>query len=151
MDELKPGLANDLTVTVSDNMTASHLGSGAVAVLATPYLIALMEKASLQVVAPYLAQGQSTVGTMVNIRHLAATPLSMDVRIHSELTAVDGRRLTFKVEAYDAAEKVGEGVHERFIIDLARFEERLKRKRLPGRSSCHNLLTAPRDCVIFVT
>mgnify|MGYP001146278408 CR=1 FL=1 len=107
MDELKPGMSNDIAVTVTDTMTASHLGSGAVAVLATPYLIALMEKASLQLAAPCLAQGQSTVGTLVNVRHLAATPLGMQVRIHSELMAIDGRRLTFKVEAYDAVEKVG--------------------------------------------
>ncbi len=129
MGDLKPGLSNDITVTVGDSMTASHLGSGSVAVLATPYLIALMERASLEIAAPHLAEGQSTVGTMVNIRHLAATPLGMTVRIHSELTGIDGRRLTFKVEAYDAAEKVGEGVHERFIIDVARFHERVMRKQ----------------------
>lgn len=128
MDALTPGMTNDISVAVTDAMTASHLGSGTVAVLATPYLVALMEKASLQLAAPHLAPGQSTVGTMVNVRHLAATPLGMTVRIHSELTAIDGRRLTFQVEAFDAVEKVGEGVHERFIIDLSRFEERVKRK-----------------------
>lgn len=96
--------------------------------LATPYMIALMERASQQLAAAYLPEGQSTVGVLVNVRHLAATPQGMEVRIHSELTAVDGRKLTFKVEAYDAAEKIGEGTHERFIIDLARFQEQLKRK-----------------------
>lgn len=129
MDELRVGLTKDIAVIVSDRMAASHLGSGTVAVLATPAMIAIMEKASLELAAPYLAQGQSTVGVLVNVRHLAATPLGMEVHIHSELTAVDGRRLTFRVEAHDATEKVGEGVHERFIIDLARFEERLRRKQ----------------------
>lgn len=129
MEELTVGLSNESAVTVTSTMTASHLGSGAVAVLATPYLIALMERTSHELAAPRLPAGQSTVGTMVNIRHLAATPLGMEVRIHSELIAIDGRRLTFKVEAYDAFEKVGEGVHERFIIDLARFLARVTRKQ----------------------
>ena len=129
MTDLAPGLTKDATVTVTENMTAQHLGSGEAAVLATPYMIALMEQASQQLAASHLPPGQSTVGILVNVRHLAATPLGMEVRIHSELAAVDGRKLTFKVEAYDSAEKVGEGTHERFIIDLARFEERLKRKK----------------------
>jgi len=129
MAELTPGLTNDFSVTVAAEMTAAHLGSGTVGVLATPYMIALMERASQQLAAAYLPDGQSTVGVLVNVRHLAATPQGMDVRVHSELTAVDGRKLTFKVEAHDAAEKIGEGVHERFIVDLARFRDRLERKR----------------------
>ena len=92
-------------------------------------MIALMEGTSHQAVAPFLEPGQSTVGVLVNVRHLAATPQGMPIRIRSELIAVDGRKLTFAVEAYDALEKIGEGTHERFVIDLARFEERLKKKQ----------------------
>ncbi len=128
MAELKVGLTKDILVTVTEAITASHLGSGTLAVLATPSMIALMEGTSHQAVAPFLAPGQSTVGVLVNVRHLAATPLGMQVRIKSELVAVEGRKLTFAVEAYDTMEKIGEGTHERFIIDLARFEDRLKRK-----------------------
>jgi fluoroacetyl-CoA thioesterase len=129
MSELAPGIVKELNVTVGPEMTARHLGSGSAAVLATPHMIALMEGAAQQSVAPYLADGQSTVGVHVDVRHLAATPLGMQVRVRAELMAVDGRKLTFKVEAFDASEKIGEGVHERFVIDLARFEDRLKRKR----------------------
>ena len=129
MSELTPGLVKEIVTMVDERMTAAHLGSGTVAVLATPYMITLMESASLEAVAPYLAPGQSTVGVAVNIRHLAATPLGMEVRVRSELVTVDGRRLTFKVEAFDTVDKVGEGTHERVIIDVARFEERLRQKK----------------------
>jgi fluoroacetyl-CoA thioesterase len=128
MAELQPGLSKEILLTVTEAITAKHLGSGTLAVLATPSMIALMEGTSHQMVTPFLTPQQSTVGVLVNVRHLAATPLGMAIRIHSELVSVEGRKLTFKVEAYDAVEKIGEGVHERFVIDLARFEDRLKRK-----------------------
>lgn len=129
MAELKAGLTKEILVTVTEVITAKHMGSGTLAVLATPSMIALMEGTSHQAVAPFLEPGQSTVGVLVNVRHLAATPQGMPIRIRSELIAVDGRKLTFAVEAYDALEKIGEGTHERFVIDLARFEERLKKKQ----------------------
>jgi fluoroacetyl-CoA thioesterase len=128
MSAIRVGLTNERTVTVTNAITAPHIGSGSVAVLATPYMIGLMEQTSHEMVAPLLPPEQSTVGMLVHVRHLAATPMGMDVHIHSELVAIDGRRLTFKVEAFDAVEKVGEGTHERMIIDLARFLDRLKRK-----------------------
>ena len=124
-----PGIKNEKRVPVTEEYTAKHLGSGSVQVLATPAMIALMERTSHEAVEPLLAQEQTTVGVLVAVRHLAATPLGMEVRIRSELVAVDGRKLTFAVEAFDVAEKVGEGTHERYVIDLARFEERLQRKR----------------------
>jgi fluoroacetyl-CoA thioesterase len=129
MGDITPGITNELVVDVTPEITARHLGSGSAAVLATPYMISLMEKASQEMVAPLLPPEQSTVGVLVNVRHLAATPLGMQVRIRSELVAVDGRRLTFKVEAFDAVDKCGEGTHERMIIDIARFEDRLRRKK----------------------
>ena len=129
MGAIAPGIVHEKRVIVTEEYTAKHLGSGSVQVLASPAMIALMERASHEAVEPLLAAGQTTVGVLVAVRHLAATPLGMEVRICSELTAVDGRKLTFKVEAFDTAEKVGEGTHERYIIELARFEERLQRKR----------------------
>ena len=129
MSTITPGLTNETTTLVTNAMSAQHIGSGSVGVLATPMMIALMEKTSLDAVAAHLDPGQTTVGTLVNVRHLAATPIGMAVRITTELLAVEGRKLTFKVEAFDAAEKVGEGLHERFIIDQARFEDRVMRKQ----------------------
>lgn len=129
MAAIAPGIVNEKRVAVSEELTAKHLGSGTVQVLATPAMIALMERTSHEAVERLLAPGQTTVGVLVTVRHLAATPLGMEVRTRSELVAVDGRKLTFNVEAFDAIEKVGDGTHERYIIDLARFEERLQRKR----------------------
>lgn len=128
MAELKPGIRGELRRTVTPDMTAGHLGSGGVQVLATPYMIAMMEGASYRAVQPYLAPGQSTVGTQVNVRHLAATPLGMEVRVEAELLEVEGRRLLFAVTAYDEREKIGEGSHERFIIDVERFKARTEKK-----------------------
>jgi predicted thioesterase len=129
MAAIAPGIVNEKRVVVTEEYSAQHIGSGTAIVLATPAMIALMERTSHEAVAALLPAGQSTVGVDVQVRHLAATPLGMEVRIRSELVAVDGRKLSFKVEAYDVAEKVGEGTHQRFIIDLARFEDRLQRKR----------------------
>ncbi len=129
MPNLAPGLSNETKTTVTEAMSADHMGSGSVRVLATPMMIALMEYASHGAVAAYLEPGQTTVGVLVNVRHLAATPIGMVVRITSELVAVEGRKLTFKVEAFDAADKIGEGFHERMIIDQARFEARVTKKQ----------------------
>jgi predicted thioesterase len=92
-------------------------------------MIALMENASVKAVDHLLPPGQATVGSEIRVRHLAATPQGMEVTIHSELVKVEGRRLTFKVEAFDEREKIGEGTHIRFIIDLDRFREKIEAKR----------------------
>lgn len=105
------------------------MGSGDVSVLATPEMIRLMEKASVAAVDPLLPEGYKTVGIQVNVRHLAATPVNMKVRARAELIEVDGHRLIFHVEAHDEVEKIGEGEHHRMIVDAARFEERVSRKR----------------------
>ena len=128
MAEIKPGLKARIDKVVVREMTASHIGSGSVPVLSTPMMIAFMEEASHAAVAPHLPAGQSTVGTIVNIKHLAATPLGMKFYAEAELIEVDRRRLRFKVATYDEKEKVGEGEHERFIIDIDRFAERLAAK-----------------------
>lgn len=126
---LPPGLRGEVRLVVTEEDTAQHLGSGNVAVLATPRMIALMEKASVKAVDHFLPPGQATVGSEIRVRHLAATPQGMEVTVYSELMEVEGRRLTFKVEAFDEREKIGEGTHIRFIIDLDRFREKIEAKQ----------------------
>jgi fluoroacetyl-CoA thioesterase len=128
MPELKPGLVGESTAVVTDALTAASYGSGLVPAFATPAMIALMENASVAAIQRYLSAGQTSVGTEVNVKHLAATPVGMRVRARSEVTAVDGRRVSFLVQAWDDAEKIGEGTHVRAIIDDARFAERLAKK-----------------------
>ncbi len=123
------GLAGEVSITVTEQVTARHMGSGAVQVFATPEMVRLMEKAAVTALAPRLAPGQHSVGTLVNVRHLAASPVGATVTARAELIAVDGRRLTFRVSAHDGSDTIGEGLHERALIDVARFEDRVARKR----------------------
>ena len=122
--ELKLGMTGEATV-VHEN-TAAAVGAGGVEVFGTPMLVALMENASWRTVADALDEGYVTVGTHVNISHLAATPLGQQVRATAELIEIDGRRLVFRVEAYDERQKIGEGQHERAIVQLERFLSRIK-------------------------
>jgi fluoroacetyl-CoA thioesterase len=122
-------LTGEATVVVSPEVTARHLGSGAVAVFATPEMVRLMERAAVNGLAPYLAAGQQSVGTMVNVKHLAATPLGATVTARAQLVSVDGRRLLFRVSAHDGTDLIGEGTHERALIDLAKFEQRVAAKQ----------------------
>ena len=116
------GIKGQAEVLVTEDITARNVGSGTVVVLATPMMIALMEKTCLQSVRPFLEEGQDTVGTRVDVTHSAATPVGMTVRCESELIEIDRRRLVFRVTAWDDAGVVGEGMHERFIIDIAKFQ-----------------------------
>ena len=126
---IEPGLVNEIKITVTADMTAEAANvAGMAPVLATPKLISYLERTAHLAVFPLLPEGQSTVGTLVNIRHLAATPVGMEVRFRVELVEVDRRRLRFKVEAWDAVEKISEGEHERFIIDMGRFLGNLEKK-----------------------
>ena len=118
---LEIGIKGSSSCTVTLNDTAKALGSGGLDVLSTPKLIALMENAALLSVRPYLEEGSATVGTLPNVKHLAATPVGMTVRAEAELIAIDRRRLVFSVKAWDETELVGEGTHERFIIDRDKF------------------------------
>lgn len=122
------GAVGEASWLVEERHLASAVGSGAAAVFSTPMLVALCEEAARQLVDPTLPPGQQTVGTWVNIRHLAATPPGMRVTARARLVETDRRRLRFEVEAWDEVEKVGEGEHERFIIDTDRFEARLAEK-----------------------
>lgn len=128
--ELKIGLICEISEEVTLNNTASALGSGGIDVYATPAMIALMEKAAMNAVQPALAIGLSTVGTMVNIKHMAATPVGMTVTAKAELLEVSEKRLLFKVEAFDEKDKIGEGTHERFIINVEKFISRVNAKKV---------------------
>ena len=119
-------LEEEYVVTEAD--TAIHFGSGQVTVLATPKMIAWMEGASLNAVLPSLPAGYDTVGTTINISHLAATPVGMKVRVVSELIEIKGKLLTFKVKAYDEMDKIGEGTHGRAIVELNKFIDRTNQK-----------------------
>ncbi|MBI3959648.1 MAG: thioesterase family protein [Chloroflexi bacterium] len=129
---LSPGLSGEASTIVDDTNTAASLGSGLVPVYGTPALVALLELAAVHAVADALPPGFTSVGTHVDVRHLAATPIGVSVRAQATLTAVDGRRLTFAVEACDEMEKVGEGTHTRVVVETERFlrraEEKMKRK-----------------------
>ena len=126
---LKPGLEAQKTETVADRNTASAWGSGGLAVYATPAMITLMEAAALSAVDPHLPAGWSTVGTELNVRHLSATPLGMKVSAKAELISVDGRALSFNVEAFDEAGKIGEGTHSRFIVENIKFLAKTEGKK----------------------
>jgi putative hydrolase of the HAD superfamily len=126
---LAPGIRAEKTVLVDDTNTAESRGSGLLPVFATPVMIALMETAAAAAAAPYLEPGYSTVGTELRVKHLAATPLGMTVKARAELIEVEKRRLVFAVEAFDEAEKIGEGTHERFIVQNEKFMSKAAAKK----------------------
>jgi len=128
MSELTPGLVAELERLVTDEDTASKWGSGLVPVFSTPALVGLMESAAVQALAGHLQPGQTTVGGHIDVRHLAATPVGMKVRARAELTAVEGRKLVFKIQAWDALESIGEALHERFLIDEVKFLAKMEGK-----------------------
>jgi fluoroacetyl-CoA thioesterase len=128
MSALKPGMMHEEELVVEESHTARHLRGEGVKVLATPVMAALMEAAARNLVDPKLTSGHMTVGTALNIKHLAATPLGMRVRARAELVRVEGRWLYFKVEVFDEREKVGEGTHTRVIVNLRRFWDKLQTK-----------------------
>lgn len=127
---LKTGMTARIERTVTDEDTAVRFGSGDVSVFATPMMIALMEKAALSAVDPHLPTGYATVGTTVEIAHLAATPVGMQVYATAELVEINGKKLKFKIEAFDAQEKIGEGFHGRYIIQTQKFLESTAKKSL---------------------
>jgi len=109
---------------VEQEDTAKVVGSGDLLVYATPCMVALMEGAACESIAPFLAEGESSVGTMMQVNHISATPVGMEVRAESEVTAVEGRKVTFVIKAFDEAGEIGNAVHERFIIKADRFLEK---------------------------
>lgn len=129
-NNLKIGITAQTEKIVSEDDTAVKFGSGGVRVFATPMMVALMENAALNAVDPHLGEDSATVGLSLNVKHLAATPVGMKVTAVAELISIEGKKLTFKVEAYDEQEKIGEGIHERYIIKLSKFLERAAQKSL---------------------
>lgn len=128
MGNLKPGLTGEKVIVVEQGNTASHLGSGGVPVFATPMMILAMEEAALGAVDKFLEPGQATVGYHLDVKHIAATPVGMRVTAKAELLAADGKMLTFRVEAFDEKEKIGEGTHVRAVIALDKFREKMAKK-----------------------
>lgn len=121
MAELKVGMKFTREVEVVHELTADAVHSGGLPVFATPMMIGLMENASWSLAEECMEEGYSTVGTLVNVKHVSATPVGATVRAETELTEIDGRRLVFKVAAYDDKGLIGEGTHERFIINTEKF------------------------------
>ena len=134
---LEPGISHEVEYTVGPGMLASDMGNPGVHVLGTPTVFWMVEDAAVKLIAAHLAPGQATVGAFVSLRHLAATPPGMQVHARATLRAVDGRRLHFAVELFDEQEKIAEAEHERVIVDLRRFLDRVaqKQSRVPRPGS----------------
>lgn len=113
--------------TIREEHIAKHVGSGDVAVLSTPSMIAFMEKTSMKCVQQYLPEEYTTVGTLVNVRHLNPAPLGSTIRVESKLLAREGKKLVFEVRAYYRGMLLGEGFHERFIVHRERFIEKVRK------------------------
>lgn len=126
---LTVGIKGQKSILVSPDTTAAKFGSGGVEVFATPMMIGLMEGAAMESVDGELPEGYGTVGTHLDVAHLAATPIGLTVTAKSELIEIKGKKLVFKVEAFDEKEKIGEGTHNRYIIDLGSFIKRAGEKK----------------------
>jgi len=126
--KILPGLTGTAEIVVGTRDTAPHVGSGKIGVLATPIMVNLMEAAALQAVERFMPPGYQTVGTHLDVKHFAATPVGLRVIAHAELVKVEGRTLTFRIRAEDEREPIGEGFHERLIINVERFDVRMQKK-----------------------
>ena len=127
--EITVGLKGTVTETVNENITAEKVGSGSLPVFATPMMVALMEKAACKALENSLDEGTTSVGTMVNIEHVAATPVGMEVTVTATVTAVDGRKICFSVEAFDEVGLIGKGTHDRFIVNAEKFTAKTYAKK----------------------
>lgn len=122
---MEAGIKNEKVITVTEDLTASKVGSGLLPVYATPSMIALMENTCAESLQPYLADGEGSVGVSVDIKHIAATPVGMTVRCESLLKEVNGKKLIFEVNAYDEKGLIGTGIHKRAVINNEAFMARL--------------------------
>jgi predicted thioesterase len=125
---LRPGLRGEASLTVGEEHTAPRIGSGAIHVLATPVMINLFEAAALAAVERLLPPGHQSLGTVLNVRHIAATPVGMRVTASATVEKIDGRTIAFKVEARDERELIGDGTHERVVVNVEKFDQRVQRK-----------------------
>jgi predicted thioesterase len=126
--QLKQGVVGRADLVVGEEHTAPRVGSGRVHVLATPVMINLIEAAALSAIEHLLPAGFQSLGTLLNVRHIAATPVGMRVTAMAEVVAVEGRTIRFRVEARDAKDLIGDGTHERVVVNVAKFDERVRRK-----------------------
>ena len=122
------GIKNEMTITVTYQLSAGAMGSGTLPVYATPAMVALMEQTAAESVESLLEEGMTSVGIRINVEHLAATPIGMQVTCKSELIEIDNRKLTFSIEAFDEVGLIGKAYHERFIIDGQRFLDKTNGK-----------------------
>ncbi|MEG1560065.1 MAG: thioesterase family protein [Clostridia bacterium] len=127
--KLNPGMKNVRDAIVRQEDTAEKAGSGMLSVYATPSMIALMENTAYSCVGEYLDDGQTTVGTMINVRHVSATPIGMRIGCEAELIEIDGKKLLFKVRAFDECGLIGDGIHERYIVTTEKFMSKTQGKR----------------------
>jgi predicted thioesterase len=125
---LAPGLLGSFEIVVGEEHTAPRVGSGKVAVLATPVMINLIEAAALAAIEHLLPEGYQSLGTVLNIRHIAATPVGMKARALVEVVKVEGRTIHFSVECKDEKELIGDGTHQRVVVNVAKFDQRVQRK-----------------------
>ena len=130
LSALKPGLEGEVGLLVSEEHTAPRVGSGAIHVLATPVMINLFEAAALAAVEKRLPPGHQSLGTVLNVRHTAATPVGMRVTARAKVERIDGRTIYFRLEARDEKEVIGDGLHERVVVNVAKFDQRVQRKLL---------------------
>jgi predicted thioesterase len=123
-----PGLSAEASQMVTLDRTAAHVGSGSLRVFATPAMVLMIEEVCRKMVEPYLEAGQSTVGVSLKVRHLAPTPVGLNVRVRAEVAAFEDGVITFTAEAWDEVEKIGEAEHKRAVIEVDRFLQRVRRK-----------------------
>lgn len=129
LSKLSVGLMGQTTLRVAAEHTAPRVGSGRVAVLATPVMINLFEAAALAAIEDLLPAGAQSLGTHLDVRHFAATPVGMTVTAIARVTAIEGRLVSFQVEARDDRELIGDGTHQRVVVNVARFDERVRKKQ----------------------
>lgn len=128
MEELKIGTSFEKKFIVNKEDTALALGSGGEEVLATPRLVAWMENIAFEAVEANQPEGSTTVGTFIELKHMAASPVGMEIRIKATLVSIEKRALNFDIDAWDTVEKIGEAIHQRFIVDKGRFNEKVLKK-----------------------
>jgi fluoroacetyl-CoA thioesterase len=128
-DYIRPGITREQTIIITEEHTAAHVGSGSLRVLATPWMIAFIEKNARIMLDEYLPEGYSTVGVLVNVRHLAPSAVGNAVRVIAEVKSVEGSKVILGVAAWDGEEQIGAGIHERFVIDVERFLKRISKEK----------------------
>lgn len=132
LSHVRPGLTGTAELTVAPEHTAPFVGSGRIAVLATPVMINVIEAAALAAIEHLLPAGHQSLGIHLDVRHFAATPVGLTVTAAAEVTAVEGRSVTFRIDVRDAREPIGGGTHQRVVVSVARFDERVQRKLRAG-------------------